>query len=330
MFGIRMMRINGFQTKGVIDMGESIVLFESQDKEVRLDVGFDGETVWLTQDQMATLFSTSKQNISLHVNNCFREGELVKGSVVKESLTTAADGKNYRTNHYNLDVIISVGYRVKSQRGVEFRRWATNVLRRYILEGHAENEKRLEQLGQVARIMARISDDLETRQVLDIVQSYTTALDLLDDYDHQRLSAPKGDAATYVLDYDECRAVIDGMRFGVESDLFGVEKDDSFKGSIGNIYQSFDGREIYPSLQEKAANLLYFVVKNHSFLDGNKRIAATMFLYFLDRNGVLFTDAGRLLDDSTLVAMTIMIAESKPQEKEAMVSLVMNFLLREE
>ena len=330
MFGIRMMRINGFQTKGVIDMGESIVLFESQDKEVRLDVGFDGETVWLTQDQMATLFSTSKQNISLHVNNCFREGELVKGSVVKESLTTAADGKNYRTNHYNLDVIISVGYRVKSQRGVEFRRWATNVLRRYILEGHAENEKRLEQLGQVARIMARISDDLETRQVLDIVQSYTTALDLLDDYDHQRLSAPKGDAATYVLDYDECRAVIDGMRFGVESDLFGVEKDDSFKGSIGNIYQSFDGREIYPSLQEKAANLLYFVVKNHSFLDGNKRIAATMFLYFLDRNGALFTDAGRLLDDSTLVAMTIMIAESKPQEKEAMVSLVMNFLLREE
>ena len=166
--------------------------------------------------------------------------------------------------------------------------------------------------------------------MLDIVQSYTTALDLLDDYDHQRLSAPKGDAATYVLDYDECRAVIDGMRFGVESDLFGVEKDDSFKGSIGNIYQSFDGREIYPSLQEKAANLLYFVVKNHSFLDGNKRIAATMFLYFLDRNGVLFTDAGRLLDDSTLVAMTIMIAESKPQEKEAMVSLVMNFLLREE
>ncbi len=333
MYGIRMMRINGFQTKGVIDMGESIVLFESQDKEVRLDVGFDGKTVWLDKEQMGVLFGRDRTVISRHIANVYREGELEREETCAKFARVQIEGCRRVTRQderFNLDVIISVGYRVKSQRGVEFRRWATNVLRRYILEGHAENEKRLEQLGQVARIMARISDDLETRQVLDIVQSYTTALDLLDDYDHQRLSAPKGDAATYVLDYEECRAVIDGMRFGVESDLFGVEKDDSFKGSIGNIYQSFDGREIYPSLQEKAANLLYFVVKNHSFLDGNKRIAATMFLYFLDRNGALFTDAGRLLDDSTLVAMTIMIAESKPQEKEAMVSLVMNFLLREE
>ena len=328
-----MMRIGELQTKGVIDMGESIVLFESQDKEVRLDVGFDGETVWLDKEQMGVLFGRDRTVISRHIANVYREGELEREGTCAKFARVQIEGSRRVTRQderFNLDVIISVGYRVKSQRGVEFRRWATNVLRRYILEGHAENEKRLEQLGQVARIMARISDDLETRQVLDIVQSYTTALDLLDDYDHQRLSAPKGDAATYVLDYDECRAVIDGMRFGVESDLFGVEKDDSFKGSIGNIYQSFDGREIYPSLQEKAANLLYFVVKNHSFLDGNKRIAATMFLYFLDRNGALFTDAGRLFDDSTLVAMTIMIAESKPQEKEAMVSLVMNFLLRGE
>lgn len=286
----------------------------------------DGETVWLSQKQMAALFDTSKQNISLHVNNCFREGELTKESVVKESLTTAADKKCYKTRLYNLDVIISVGYRIKSQRGVEFRRWATDVLRRYIIDGHVENDKRLAQLGQVARIMARIPDDLETRQVLDIVQSYTMALDLLDDYDRQCLVAPKGDAATYVLEYDECRRVIDGMRFGNESDLFGVEKDDSFKGSIGNIYQSFSEKEIYPSLQEKAANLLYFVVKNHSFLDGNKRIAATMFLYFPDRNGALFERGRKLVDDSTLVAITIMIAESKPEEKDAMVALVMNFL----
>jgi prophage maintenance system killer protein len=182
-------------------------------------------------------------------------------------------------------------------------------------------------LGQVARIMARIPDTLETRQVLDIVQSYTMALDLLDDYDHQRLSAPKGNEATYVLEYDECRRVIDGMRFGNESDLFGVEKDDSFKGSIGNIYQSFDGQDVYPSLQEKAANLLYFVVKNHSFLDGNKRIAAALFLYFLDRNGMLFDEYGqKCLADEVLVAVTIMIAESRPQEKEVMVSLVMQFL----
>lgn len=306
--------------------GKDIVLYESSDKTIVLPVEFDGETVWLSQNQMANLFETTKQNISLHANNCFREGELDKGSVVKDSLTTASDGKRYRTKLYNLDVIISVGYRVKSQRGVDFRRWATDVLRRYIVEGHAENAKRLEQLGKVASIMARIPDDLDTRQVLDIVRSYTAALDVLDDYDHQRLTAPEGSAATYMLSYEECREVIDSMRFGDESDLFGVEKDGSFKGSIGNIYQSFGGQEIYPSLQEKAANLLYFVVKNHSFLDGNKRIAATMFLYFLDRNGALFTDKGKVIDDSTLVAITIMIAESKPEEKDAMVILVMNCL----
>lgn len=309
-----------------MEANNQIVLFESEDGSISLSVEFDGNTVWLSQAQMAALFGTTKQNISLHTNNCFREGELLEAAVVKESLTTASDGKKYKTKMYNLDVTISVGYRVKSQRGVEFRRWATDVLRRYVVEGHAENAKRLEQLGQVAEIMARIPNDLDTRQVLDIVQSYTAALDLLDDYDHQRLTAPKGDDATYVLSYEECRNVIDSMRFGNESELFGVEKDESFKGSIGNIYQSFAGQEIYPSLQEKAANLLYFVVKNHSFLDGNKRIAATMFLYFLDRNGALFTPNGKAIDDSTLVAITIMIAESKPVEKDAMVALVMNFL----
>ena len=192
-----------------MENNNKIVLFESQDQEVRLDVQLDGETVWLSQNQMAVLFDTTKQNISLHANNCFKEGELVKEAVVKESLITASDGKRYKTKLYDLDVVICVGYRVKSQRGVEFRRWATDVLRRYIIDGHAENERRLEQLGQVARVMARIPDSLETRQVLDIVKSYTTALDLLDDYDHQRLATPKGDAATYVLEYDECRRVID-------------------------------------------------------------------------------------------------------------------------
>ena len=305
---------------------KEIVLFESADEAISLQVEFDGETVWLTQHQMAALFDSTKQNISLHINNCFREGELTEDSVVKDSLTTASDGKRYRTKLYNLDVIISVGYRVKSQRGVEFRRWATDVLHRYVIDGHAENAKRLEQLGQITRVMARISDSLETRQILDIVQSYTAALDLLDDYDHQRLTSPEGTPATYVISYEECRKVIDGMRFGNESELFGVEKDDSFKGSIGNIYQSFGGQDIYPSLQEKAANLLYFVTKNHSFLDGNKRIAATMFLYFLDRNGALFTEEGKAIGDSTLAAITIMIAESKPEEKDAMVALVMNFL----
>lgn len=304
-------------------MKDNIVLFESADCSVTLQVPTDGETVWLTQAQMAELFQKDQSVISRHINNAFREGEVERESNMQKMHIANSDKP---TTFYSLDVIISVGYRVKSQRGVEFRRWATDVLRRYIIEGRAENEKRLSQLGQVAQVMARIPDDLETRQVLDIIQSYTAALDLLDDYDHQRLSAPKGTSATYVLSYEECRTVIDGMKFGNESDLFGVEKDDSFKGSIGNIYQSFDGKDLYPSLQEKAANLLYFVVKNHSFLDGNKRIAATMFLYFLDRNLALFVKGRKVVDDSTLVAITIMIAESKPEEKDAMVALVMNFL----
>lgn len=307
-------------------MSEELVLFKSADENIVLNVAIDKDTVWLTQAQMVTLFSTSKQNVSLHINNCFREGELEKNSVVKESLTTASDGKNYKTKQYNLDVIISVGYRVKSNRGVEFRRWATGVLKQYILNGVVENKQRLAQLGKTVQVMARIPDSLETRQILDIVQSYMPALDLLDDYDHQRIQQPKGSKATYVLSYKECRAVIDSMKFANDSDLFGAEKDDSFKGTVGNIYQSFAGQDIYPSLEEKAANLLYLTVKNHSFLDGNKRIAATMFLYFLDKNDALFKSGEKVIDDSTLVAITVMIAESKPEEKDAMIALVMNFL----
>lgn len=305
-------------------MSGDIIIFESSDHEVHLDVQLGEQTVWLSQEQMSALFGRDVSTISRHIKNALKEGEISSESNLQKVQKSRSDGANV---YYDLDVVISVGYRVKSQRGVEFRRWATDVLRRYIIEGHVANEKRLEQLGQVARIMARIPDSLETRQVLDIVQSYTLALDLLDDYDHQRLSVPEGDVTTYILDYDECRWVIDGMRFGGESDLFGVEKDESFKGSIGSIYQSFAGEELYPSLQEKAANLLYFVVKNHSFLDGNKRIAAMMFLYFLDRNGALFCGDRKLVDDSTLVAITIMIAESKPEEKDAMIALVMNMLM---
>lgn len=304
-------------------MANNIVLFQSSDREISLDVSTDGSTVWLTQSQMAELFEKDQSVISRHISNVFKDGELEKESNMHFLHIAKSDRP---VAFYNLDVIISVGYRVKSRRGVEFRRWATDVLRRYIIEGAATNERRLEQLGKVARVMARIPESLETRQVLDIVQSYTAALDLLDDYDHQRLKAPKGDKAIYVLSYEECRKVIDDMKFGEESDLFGVEKDESFKGTLGSIYQGFGGQEIYPSLQEKAANLLYLVVKNHAFLDGNKRIAATMFLYFLDRNGVLFVDGRKTIDDSTLVAITIMIAESKPEEKDAMTALAMNFL----
>lgn len=308
-----------------------IVLFESSDGLVKLPVEVDAANneVWLTQDQMARLFATTKQNISLHLRNCFREGELEEGAVVKKSLTTAGDGKRYNIRWYSLDAIISVGYRVKSPRGVEFRRWATGVLHDYVVKGYAANKVRLHQLGQAVEVIARLPEgDVNVRQVVDIIRSYTTALDLLDDYDNKTLRRPKGSDGSYVLTYEECREVIADMRFGSESSLFGVEKDKSFRASIGDIYASFAGQEAYPSAEEKAANLLYFVVKNHSFLDGNKRIAAALFLYFLDRNGLLFAEDGsKLLPDGVLVAITIMIAESRPDEKEAMVSLVMNFLV---
>ena len=308
----------------------NIVLFESADGAVTLPVEVDAShnEVWLTQSQMAILFDTSKQNISLHLSNCFKEGELEADSVVKESLTTALDGKRYKTKSYSLDAIISVGYRVKSQRGVEFRRWATDVLHRYIVEGYARNDARLRQLRQTVEVISRLPEsDVSVRQVLEIVQSYSRALDLLDDYDHKATARPEGTGNAYVLTYDECREVIANMRFGSESSLFGVEKDESFQASIGDINAGFGGQEAYPTVEEKAANLLYFIVKNHSFLDGNKRIAAALFLYYLNCNGLLYSDAGKKrLADEVLVAITIMIAESRPDEKEAMVSLVMNFL----
>ena len=228
--------------------------------------------------------------------------------------------------YYNLDVIISVGYRVKSKRGVEFRKWANSVLKKYILQGYAVNNNRISQLGEVIQIMKRTESALDSKQVLTVIEKYSEALELLDSYDHQNMERPRGNAASYELTYEECREVISNMRFGDESELFGKEKDDSFKGSIGNIYQSFGGQEIYPTLEEKAAHLLYFVTKNHSFYDGNKRIAATMFLYFLDRNGVLFMDGKKLIDDHTLVALTIMIAESRPEEMEMMITVILNCL----
>ena len=301
-----------------------LVLFESQDKSISLNVPLKNDSVWLNRNQMAELFDRDVKTIGKHVNNAIRE-ELAGLPVVAKFATTAADGKTYMVDYYDLDVIISVGYRVKSQRGVEFRKWANTVLRQYIMEGYAVNHNRILELGEVIRIMKRTQKSLDAQQVLAVIERYSTALDLLDDYDHQTMRRPKGSEATYVLTYEECRSVIDFMRFGNESALFGNEKDDSFKGSIGNIYQSFAGQEAYPTLEEKAANLLYFVTKNHSFSDGNKRIAAAIFLYFLDKNEVLFDDAGnKRIDDHTLVALTIMIAESRPEEKEMMISVIMN------
>lgn len=298
-----------------------IVIFETEDRSVTLPVAVEHETVWLSANQMAVLFERDEKTIRKHINNVFSEEEVDKDNNTQKM---RVDGVKQLVPFYTLDVIISVGYRVKSKRGVEFRRWANSVLKQYILKGYAVNDNRIKQLGEVIRIMKRTQNELDSKQVLSVIEKYNAALELLDAYDHQNMARPKGNEATYILKYEECMDVIQSMRFGDESDLFGKEKDDSFKGSIGNIYQSFAGVDIYESLEEKAANLLYFVTKNHSFLDGNKRIAATMFLYFLDKNQALFIDGKKKIENSTLVALTIMIAESRPEEKEMMISVVMN------
>ena len=298
-----------------------LILFNSSDGKISVPVKIENDTVWLTQNQIMQLFERDQSVISRHINNTFKE-ELDKESNMHFLHIPNSDRP---VAFYSLDVIISVGYRVKSQRGVEFRRWANSVLKQYILQGYAVNELRLKQLDSTVKLLKRVKNDLDAEQVLTVIERYSAALDLLDDYDHQTMKRPAGQDATYVLTYEECRDVIEHMRFGNESALFGKEKDDSFKGSIGNIYQSFGGQELYPTLEEKAANLLYYVTKNHSFIDGNKRIAATMFLYFLDRNGILYDDKGnKTIDDHTLVALTIMIAESRADEKEMMISVIMN------
>ena len=302
-----------------------LILFETEDRSVTLSVSVNQEMVWLSRNQMAELFDRDIKTIGKHINNALSE-ELDNSTVAKFATVQNEGSREVERfiEYYNLDVIISVGYRVKTKRGVEFRQWANSVLRQYILRGYAVNNNRIAQLGEVIQIMKRTQNSLDSKQVLSVIERYSTALDLLDAYDHQNMSRPKGNAATYVLTYEECMEIIASMRFGDESDIFGKEKDGSFEGSIGNIYQSFAGQDLYPTLEEKAAHLLYFVTKNHSFLDGNKRIAATMFLYFLDKNGVLFVDGKKTIDDHTLVALTIMIAESKPEEMEMMITVIMN------
>lgn len=311
-------------------MKKELVIFETLDKEISLSVEILKNTVWLTQNQMAELFKTTKQNISLHANNCFKEGELDKKSVVKESLTTAADGKNYKTKLYNLDVIISIGYRVKSKRGVEFRQWANEILKQYILKGYVVNKKRLQALEKTVDIQTKMlanALDVEEADILKAVNEYTDALLLLDQYDHQALKKPSGKMPTYRITYDECVTMVNNMRDSFNTDVFGVEKEDGkVKGIIAAIYQSAFGYDAYPSLEEKAAYLLYFMIKDHPYADGCKRIAASLFLEFLDRNNALFVNGEKKISDGALVAITLMIAESRPEEKDVMVTLVMNLL----
>ena len=305
-----------------------IVLFESHDGVVTLPVSVGSETVWLTQSQMAELFEKDRTVIGRHIRNAITDGEIDRQTMCAKFAHMGKDAdQTYWTEVYNLDVIISVGYRVKSQRGVEFRRWATSVLKEYLVHGYAVNRERIKQLGQTVEIMKRVANSLDAEQVLDVVKAYSSALDLLDGYDHKTIDKPKTKGRSVEITYEECREFIDNMKFAADSPLFGNEKDGSFKSALGAVYQSFGGKDLYPSSQEKAANLLYLVTKNHGFSDGNKRIAAGLFLYFLKRNRLLLRkDGSKRIADHTLVALTVMIAESKPQEKELMVNLVMTFL----
>lgn len=307
-----------------------LVLFESRDGAVTLPVPVRDETVWLTRMQMADLFGVTPQNITIHLKNVYSQGELDRSATSKDFLLVQNEGGRDITrsvNCYNLDAIISVGYRVNSARATQFRIWATRVLKEYLLRGYAVNRERIRQLGQTVEVMKRVANSLDAEQVLDVVKTYSTALDLLDGYDHQTIDKPKAKGRSVEITYEECRDFIDSMKFAADSPLFGNEKDGSFKSALGAVYQSFGGKDLYPSSQEKAANLLYLVTKNHGFSDGNKRIAAGLFLYFLKRNRLLFRkDGSKRIADHTLVALTVMIAESKPQEKELMVNLVMTFL----
>jgi hypothetical protein len=317
--------MNAQETEKLNGVNE-IIMYENDDHSMQIEVRSDGDTVWLTQAQLAELYGTSRENITMHVRNIFSDNELDEISVCKDFLRTAADGKKYSTKHYNLDAIISVGYRVNSVSATNFRRWATNTLRKHLIEGYTVNQQRLKHLNKTIEILSRSADELVSG-IAEVLNIFADGLDLLDDYDHQSLAKPKGYSNNWVLEYDEARAFVDSMKFGKESDLFGNEKDESFQGSLGAIYQTFGGTELYPSVQEKAANLLYMIVKNHSFTDGNKRIAAALFVYFLDKNGALADKTGvPIISGNTLAAITLMIALSKPEEKEIMCALVMNML----
>ncbi len=321
---------------------DQIVIYQTEDGQTQIDVCLENETVWLTQAQMAELFQKTPQNITMHIQNAYKEGELDKSSTCKEYLQVREEGKRMvkrLQKFYDLDVIISVGYRVKSKRGTAFRIWARKVLKEYLVKGYAVNQRiHREQIGELRQLVGvlgrtiqkqpLISTD-ETNALFEVVTDYTYALDTLDNYDYERLTIEKTTKEEpFHATYENAMEAIKGLRekFG-SSSLFGNEKDESFKSSIGQIYQTFGAEELYPSVEEKAAMLLYLVTKNHSFSDGNKRIAATLFLWFLNNNGILYREDGsKRLSDSTLVALTLMIAESKTEEKDVMVKVVVNLI----
>ena len=304
-----------------------IILFENQG--VKLEVNMKDETVWLSVKQMAELFDREESNIRRHIINIFKEQELIEANNVQN---LHVDGVKQKVPFYNLDVIISVGYRVKSQNGVIFRKWATKVLKDVMIKGYAVNQKRLEYLEKTVKLIDianRIDEKLDNndaKEILRVIGSYSKALDLLDNYDHRTLLKPKGNNSQKRIKYSECLKIINKLRFNEESDIFAIERNKGLEAIIGNIYQTFDNNDVYQSIEEKASNFLYMIVKNHVFIDGNKRIAATLFIYFLNFYDILYKNGKQVIDNNTLTALTLFIAESNPKEKEVIIDLVMNFL----
>lgn len=317
-------------------MKNEIVLFKNQN--VKLEVNMKDETVWLSLDQMAKLFGRDRTVITRHINNIFNDKELEKKEVCAKFAHTTQHGaltNKFQTrelDYYNLDMIISVGYRVKSQNGIIFRKWATKILKEYMIKGYSVNQKRLEYLEKTVKLIdiaGRIDTELkgnEAQEIIKVINNYSNALDLLDDYDHKRIIKPNGTKDNKQITYEDCLNIITKLRFSNDSDLFALERNQGLKEIIGTIYQSFDGKDLYPTTEEKAANFLYLIIKNHAFIDGNKRIAATLFIYFLEFYNILYNENGQVIDNNTLVAITLLIAESNPKEKNILTDLVMNFL----
>lgn len=314
-------------------MKNEIILFENQD--VKLEVNMKDETVWLSQQQMAELFDSSRTNIIEHINNIYSDGELDKISTCQDFRQVRKEGKRDVVRSipfYNLDMIISVGYRVNSKRGIIFRKWANKVLKDYLLKGYAVNQKRLEYLEKTIKLIdiaGRMDTELKTaeaKEIIKVINNYSNALNLLDDYDHKRIIKPSGTKDNKKITYEDCMNVIGKLKFNSDSNLFALERDEGLKEVIGTIYQSFDGKDLYPTIEEKAANFLYLITKNHTFIDGNKRIAATLFIYFLEFYNILYNENGQIIDNNTLVAITLLIAQSNPKEKNILIDLVMNFL----
>lgn len=312
-------------------MSNEVVIFKNGELELEVTVSENHENVWLSQDQMATLFDVDRSRVTRHIKNIYNDNELVENSTCAENALVQTEGKRKvkRTiKIYNLDMILAVGYRVKSPNGIIFRKWATSILKDYMIRGYAINKKRLDALHKTVEIQTRIlasTLELDEKEVLNVIETYANALSLLDDYDHGLLSKPEGTDFIYRLSYQECRELIDKMKF--DSDVFGIEKEEGkLNGILAAVYQNVFGQELYPSIEEKAANLLYFLIKDHPFADGCKRIGATIFLEFLNKNNHLIIEGTPIISNSALVAITLMIAESRPEEKETIISLVMNFL----